>query len=203
MVGPTLIPASTPPWILGAGHRAIPGFFCRPRLSLFPPPYPMAATTKPIPDGFHSVTPYLTVRDAAKAIEFYRRAFGATERGRLIMPDGKVGHAELVIGNSIVMLADEFAHSGNHWPQSLKGATAGLALYVEDVDAAFARAVEAGATVKEPVGVKPWGDRAGSVTDPFGHKWTLLTHIEDVAFPEIQRRMEQFFSGGAEKGKGI
>jgi PhnB protein len=155
-----------------------------------------------IPDGFHAVTPYLTVRDAARAIEFYQRAFGATERGRLTMPDGKVGHAELAIGGSVVMLADEFPEFGNTSPQTLKGATAGLALYVTDVDAAFARAVAAGATVKEPVGDKFWGDRAGSVVDPFGHKWTLLTRIEDVPFSEMQRRMEKFFSGADDKKQG-
>ncbi len=155
----------------------------------------MPTATSPIPDGFHAVTPYLTVRDAATAIEFYSRAFGATERGRLTMPDGKIGHAELAIGGSVVMLADEFPEFGNVSPLTLKGASAGLALYVADVDAAFQRAVAAGATVKEPVGDKFWGDRAGSVTDPFGHKWTLLTRIEDVPFPEMQQRMEKLFAG--------
>ncbi len=162
----------------------------------------MPTATSPIPDGFHAVTPYLTVSDAAQAIEFYQRAFGATERGRLTMPDGKIGHAELAIGGSVVMLADEFPEFGNVSPLTLKGASAGLALYVADVDTAFQRAVDAGATVKEPVGDKFWGDRAGSVVDPFGHKWTLLTRIEDVPFPEMQRRMEKFFSGGDGKIQG-
>lgn len=162
----------------------------------------MSAKPNPIPDGFHAVTPYLTVRDAAKAIEFYQRAFGATERGRLTMPGGKIGHAELAIGGGVIMLADEFPEWGNVSPQTLKGATAGLAFYVADVDAAFARAVAAGATVKEPVGDKFWGDRAGSVVDPFGHKWTLLTHQEDVTYPEMQRRMEKLFATMPGQGAG-
>ncbi|MEI6860685.1 MAG: VOC family protein [Verrucomicrobiota bacterium] len=160
------------------------------------------ATTKPIRDGFHSVTPYLTVRDAGRAIEFYQRAFGAIELGRLTMPDGKIGHAELRLGNSIIMLADEFPEYGNHSPQSLKGATAGFALYVENADTAFSCAIEAGATVKEPVSNKFWGDRAGSVTDPFGHKWTLLTHYEDVSFEEMKTRMAKMFTAGAGQKEG-
>lgn len=152
--------------------------------------------TNPVPSGFSAVTPYLTVSNAAKAIEFYAKAFGATERGRLNMPDGKIGHAELVIGGTVVMLADEFPEFGNVSPHTLKGATAGFALYVADVDAAFAQAVAAGATVKEPVENKFWGDRAGSIVDPFGHKWTLLTRLEEVSFPEMQRRMAQMFAGG-------
>jgi PhnB protein len=154
----------------------------------------MPKATSPIPDGFHAVSPYLTVRDAARAIEFYARAFGATERGRLTMPGGKVGHAEIAIGGSMVMLAEEFPEWGTVSPQTLNGTTAGLALYVADVDAAFARAIAAGATVKEPVADKFWGDRAGTLVDPFGHKWTLLTHIEDVPYPEMQRRMDKLFT---------
>ena len=157
----------------------------------------MTTKAKYIPDGFHTVTPYLTARNAAKAIEFYKRAFGAHERGVLAMPGGKIGHCELMIGNSVIMLADEFPEHGNKSPEALNGSPVGLALYVENVDEAFERAVKAGATVKEPVSDKFWGDRAGSVTDPFGHKWTLLTHKEDVSFDEMKKRMEKMFANGA------
>ena len=150
----------------------------------------MTPKVKAIPDGYHSVTPYLTVRDAAKAIEFYKRAFGAQQRGVLPMPGGKIGHAEIMIGNSIIMLADEFPEYGNQSPESLKGSPVGLAIYVENVDEVFNRAVKEGATVKEPVADKFWGDRAGSVTDPFGHKWTILTHMEDVSIEEMKKRMD-------------
>jgi len=150
--------------------------------------------TKPIPDGYHSVTPYLIARNATQAIEFYKRAFGAQELGKLPMPDGKIGHAELRIGNSIVMLADEFPQMGSQSQQSLNGTAVGLALYVENVDEVFDRAVKAGATVKEPVADKFWGDRAGTLIDPFGHKWTVLTHQEDVSIPEMQKRMEKMFA---------
>ena len=154
----------------------------------------MTAKVKPIPDGFHSVTPYLTVRNAAQAIEFYKRAFGAQERVRLPGPDGKVAHAEIMIGNSIVMLGDECPEMGNQSPQSLHGSTVGLAVYVENVDEVFNRAVKAGAAVKEALSDKFWGDRAGSVTDPFGHKWTILTHKEEVSPQEMQKRMEKMFA---------
>jgi PhnB protein len=150
-------------------------------------------SAKPIPDGYHTVTPYLTVRDAAKAIEFYKRAFGAQERGILPMPGGKIGHAELMIGNSIVMLGDEMPNC-NQSPQTLNGSPVGLAVYVENADEVFNRAVKAGATVKEPVSDKFWGDRAGSVTDPFGHNWTILTHKEDVSIDEMKKRMENMFA---------
>ena len=155
----------------------------------------MKTTVKPIPDGYTTVTPYLTIRNAARAIEFYKRAFGAQERSRMPMPDGKIGHAELTIGNSIIMLGDESPDCGNLSPQTLKGSPVGFALYVADVDHSFQRAVDAGATVKEPVTDKFWGDRAGTVVDPFGHKWTLLTHTEDVTPQEMKKRMDQFFAG--------
>jgi len=142
-----------------------------------------------VPDGFHSITPYLTVRNAAKALEFYQRAFGAQVRGTLPMPDGRIGHAEILIGNSIVMLADEFPEHGNQSPETLHGSPVGIALYVENVDEMFNRAVTAGATVKEPVSDKFYGDRTGSVTDPFGHKWTILTHQEEVSLDEAKQRM--------------
>ena len=154
----------------------------------------MTPKVKAIPDGYHSVTPYLTTRHAAKAIAFYDRAFGAQTRSILPMPDGKIGHAELLIGNSIVMLADEFPEHGNKSPEALNGSPVGLAIYVDDVDEVFNRAVQAGATVKEPVSDKFWGDRAGSVTDPFGHKWTILTHQEDVSIDEMKRRMDAMFA---------
>jgi PhnB protein len=155
----------------------------------------MTKKVNPIPDGFHTVTPYLSVKNAAQAIQFYQRAFDAQERCRLPTPDGKVGHAELAIGNSIIMLADEFPECGNLSPQSLNGSAVGLALYVEDVDTRFRQAVEAGATVKEELKNQFWGDRSGTVVDPFGHKWTLLTHIEDVTPDEMEARMQKMFAG--------
>jgi PhnB protein len=151
--------------------------------------------TKPIPDGFHAVTPYLTVKNAAEAIEFYKRAFGAQEHYRMPTPDGKIGHAQLQIRDSIVMLADEFPDcAGSQSPETLSGSPVGFALYVENVDQAFKRAVDAGATVKDPVENKFWGDRSGSVIDPFGHKWMLLTHVEDVAPEEMKKRMAKMFA---------
>jgi PhnB protein len=154
----------------------------------------MKTKAKYIPEGFHAVTPYLTVKNAGQAIEFYKRAFGARERLRMPMPDGKIGHAELQIRDSIIMLGEECPEHGCVSPQTLEGSPVGLALYVENVDDAFDRAVEAGASVKEPVGDKFWGDRTGSLTDPFGHKWTLLTHVEDVPPEEMKQRMAQAFS---------
>jgi PhnB protein len=160
----------------------------------------MNAKVKPIPDGFHSLTPYLTVKGAAQAIDFYRRAFGATERFRMTGPDGKsVGHAEITIGDSILMLADESPFGQS--PQTLHGTSVSLALYVEDVDAAFQRALNAGATVKQPVENKFYGDRAGCLVDPFGHLWTLMTHVEDVPPTEMRKRMAKFCAKmGAAKG---
>jgi PhnB protein len=156
----------------------------------------MTPKVKPIPDGYHSVSPYLIASNAAQAIEFYQRAFGAQERERLPMPDGRIGHAELLIGNSIVMLADEFPEHGNRSPQTLNGSAVSFALYVEDVDQAFQRAVQAGATVKEALADKFWGDRAGTVMDPFGYKWTLLTHVEDVSPEEMKARMAKLTACG-------
>ena len=150
---------------------------------------------KPVPDGYHTVTPYLIVGDAAAAIEFYKRAFGATERMRLADPSGKVGHAEIVIGDSAVMLADEFPEMGARGPKSLGGSPVGLAVYVEDVDAMAERAVAAGATVVRPVQDQFYGDRSGTFEDPFGHKWTLATHKEDVSPEEMTRRFEAATAG--------
>ena len=148
----------------------------------------MAGSVKPIPDGYPTLTPYLMVRGAAQAIAFYQQAFGAQERMRMPGPDGTVGHAELTIGDSLIMLADEMPGMGNPSPQALNGTPVGFALYVEDVDAAFARAVAAGATVLQPLEDKFYGDRAGTVVDPFGHHWYLMMHIEDVSPDEMQKR---------------
>ena len=147
---------------------------------------------KPIPDGYHTATPYLIVRDAARAIEFYTRAFGATELMRLPTPSGKMGHAEIKIGDSPIMLADEYPEMGYRGPQSLGGAAVSIMLYVEDVDTLFSRAIAAGAKAIRPVADQFYGDRSGTLEDPFGHVWTLATHKEDVAPEEIHRRFEVF-----------
>jgi len=162
----------------------------------------MSNKVKPIPDEFHTLTPYLYVRGGAEAIDFYKRAFGAVERFRLPGPDGKtIAHAEIVIGDSIVMLGDESPQMGNLSPQAFKGSPVGMLMYVEDVDAAFKRAVAAGATVKFPVENKFYGERSGCVVDPFGHLWTLMTHIEDVTTEEVQKRMVELFGKmGQKKG---
>lgn len=145
---------------------------------------------KPIPAGFHSITPYLSVTDADAAIKFYQRVFGAEEVGRITMGGDTVGHAELQIGDSRLMLAQEMPDWGNKSPKTLGGSPVTIALYVADVDATYQRALDAGATAIEAVKDQFYGDRAGSLTDPFGHKWHLLTHIEDVSFDEMQRRCD-------------
>ena len=146
---------------------------------------------KPIPDGYHSVTPYLIVDDAKSAIDFYTRAFGAKEKFRLPMGD-RIGHAEIVIGDSHVMLADEFPDMGNLGPKARGGTTVSLMIYVEDVDSAFKQAVDAGAKEERPVENQFWGDRMGTLTDPFGHKWTLATTVEDVPPEELEARMKDW-----------
>jgi PhnB protein len=146
---------------------------------------------KPIPQGYHSITPYLIVSDATRAIEFYKRAFGAAELFRLGAPGGKVGHAELKFGDSTVMLADEFPEMGARGPQTIGGSPVHLLLYVEDVDKVFATALAAGAVEARPVQDQFYGDRAGNLTDPFGHSWTIATHKEDVSAEEMARRSEQ------------
>ena len=143
---------------------------------------------QPVPDGYHTVSPYLAVEDAAAAIDYYKKAFGATERVRMEAPDGKIGHAELEIGDSIVMLADPFPQASTKPPHELGGTSAGVFLYVEDVDRVVKRAVEAGATVTMEVADQFWGDRFGTVTDPFGHVWSVATHIEDVPPAEMAER---------------
>jgi len=152
----------------------------------------MAKATQAIPHGFHTVTPSLTVRDAAAAIEFYKKALGAEELMRMPMPNGKIGHAEIKVGDSIIFLNDEFPEMGNKSPQTLGGNSGALYLYVQDVDKAFKRAVDAGATSKMPVSDMFWGDRYGQVVDPFGQVWGLSTHVEDVEPEEIERRSKEW-----------
>jgi PhnB protein len=144
--------------------------------------------TKPIPEGYHSVTPYLAVDDAAKAIQYYTKAFGAKERVRMPTPDGKIGHAEVEIGDALVMLADPFPQFTTKPPTDLGGTSVSLFMYVEDVDATVQQAVDAGATLTMEVADQFWGDRFGAVTDPFGHLWTIATHIEDLTPEEIAER---------------
>jgi PhnB protein len=148
----------------------------------------------PIPAGYHSVTPYLVLQGAADAIEFYKKAFGATELLRLPMPGGKVAHAEVKIGDSPVMLADETDEY--HGPQPGAGAPVSLMVYVNDVDRIFAQAIAAGATELRPVADQFYGDRLGTLRDPFGHVWSLATHVEDVAPDEIDRRFQKMMQGG-------
>jgi PhnB protein len=158
----------------------------------------MKKTVQPIPEGYTSVTPYLSVKGAVKAIEFYKKAFGARELGRIMMPDGTIGHAEIEIGNARIMLAEENEQWGNRSPSSLGGSPVSLCLYVENVDAVFERALKEGATVRGDMVVKDQfhGDRSGSLTDPFGHQWSVMTHIEDLTFEELQSRSDAMFSGG-------
>jgi PhnB protein len=143
----------------------------------------------PIPDGYPRVTPYLYVDGARQAIDFYRSIFDATERMSMPGPDGKVGHAELTIGDSVIMLADEFPDMGAQGPKSVGGSPVTIHVYVEDVDATFDRAVNAGASVLRPVEDKFYGDRGGEFEDPFGHRWSIATHVEDLSPEEMQRRM--------------
>jgi PhnB protein len=148
---------------------------------------------KPIPDGYHSVTPYLIVKGATQALGFYRDAFGAEVLVRMDWPGGLVGHAEIRIGSSIVMLADEFPDMGIRSPQTLGGSGFSLMVYVEDVDTAFPRALAAGAVELRPLEDQFYGDRSGTLRDPFGHVWTLASHVEDVAPDELKRRSKALF----------
>jgi PhnB protein len=143
---------------------------------------------KPIPEGYHSVTPYLIIEGAGGAIEFYQKAFGAKELFRFPAPDGKIGHAEIKIGDSPIMLADAYPAMGYNGPKSLGGSPVSLMIYVENVDTVFNQAVRAGATVKEAVTDKFYGDRTGSLIDPFGHVWHVSTHMEDVSVEEMEKR---------------
>ena len=151
---------------------------------------------KPKPDGYHSVTPYLSIKGAAEAIDFYKRAFGAAELFRLTAPSGVIGHAEIKIGDSSIMLADPCDESAFRSPQSLGGSSVGLHVYVENVDAQFAQAVDAGAKIIKPVQDQFYGDRTGTLEDPFGHVWFLATHKEDLSPEEIGRRAEALFKQG-------
>lgn len=141
---------------------------------------------KPIPDGMHSATPHLIIEGAAKALDFYKEAFGAVELSRLLGPDGKVMHASFRIGNSVLFMADAFPEWGSLGPLALKGTTVTLALYVEDCDAVFAKAVAAGCTVKMPMSDMFWGDRYGLVIDPFGHAWSIATHTRDLTPAQVE-----------------
>jgi len=154
----------------------------------------MTTNIKPIPDGYHTLTTYLVVRGAADALEFYKKAFAATELSRLNMPDGKIAHGEFKIGDSIFMIADENPQCTDISPETLGGSPVKLHLYVPDVDTTFADALKAGAKESMPPTNQFWGDRMGSVTDPFGHLWLIGTHIEDVDPSEFQGRMEAFFA---------
>ena len=152
------------------------------------------AKVQAVPNGFHTVTPYLSIKGAKQALAFYAKALGAEEVYRLDMPDGRIGHAELRIGDSRLMLADEMPEMPDvvvRSPGTLGGTTFGMHLYVGDVDAAFKRAIDAGGTVRRPVEDQFYGDRSGTFADPFGHVWTLATHIEDVSPEEMRLRMEK------------
>jgi PhnB protein len=154
---------------------------------------------KAIPERYHSLTPYMTLRNAAQAIDFYMRAFGAEERVRMAGPNGQVMHAELRIGDSIFMLGDEDPQMGSTSPQTLGGASGGMVIYCENVDQAFDRAVKAGAkTVMAPADMF-WGDRYGTLIDPFGHKWSIATHIKDVTAEQMKQAQDEWMKQMAQK----
>jgi len=159
----------------------------------------MSNRVKPIPEGYRSVTPYLVVDDAAGAVNFYQQAFGAQETVRMNGPDGKIAHAELRLGDSMIMLSSEMTGGAARSPRSLGGTTASIFLYVEDVDAVFKQAVSAGATIQTPLADMFWGDRYGTLTDPFGHSWALATHTEDVAPEEMKRRTREAMASMGEQ----
>ena len=150
----------------------------------------MSNSVKPIPDGYPVIAPYMIIRGAARALDFYKQAFGAKERLRLEMPGGTIGHAEIELGGSVIMLADEFPQMGAKGPESYGGSPVTLHLYVEDVGAVVARAVSLGAKVTRPVQNQFYGDRSGTVVDPFGHTWNIATHVEDVSPEEVGKRFE-------------
>jgi len=151
-------------------------------------------SVRKIPEGYTSVTPYLIVSGAARALDYYKMAFDAEELMRMDGPNGTIAHAEIQIGNARVMLADESPQMGHKSPQTLGGSGTGLMLYVDDVDGTFQRAVSAGGTVAQQVKDQFYGDRSGTVVDPFGHKWTIATHVEDVSMEEMERRMQAMAS---------
>ena len=146
---------------------------------------------KPIPEGYHSITPYLMLKGAASAIEYYKKAFGAEETVRMDGPGGTIGHAELKIGDSVVMMADESPDMGHRGPKSIGGTPVSIVLYVENVDAVWKRALDAGAKTVRPLENQFYGDRMGTLEDPFGHLWSVATHIEDVPPEEMDRRMQE------------
>ena len=146
---------------------------------------------QPIPAGYHSITPYLIINGAAAALEFYKNAFGAKEKVRMPAPGGRIGHAEIMVGTSHVMLADENPEMGARAPQPGSSSPVSILLYVKDVDAAFERAVSSGARIERPVEDQFYGDRAGTLIDPYGHRWHIHTHIEEVSPKEMQRRMQE------------
>ena len=145
---------------------------------------------KPIPDGFHTITPHIVCRDAAKALEFYREAFGASEIHRALTPDGKIMHAAMKIGNSMLMVVDEFPEWKCLGPQSIGGTGVTMHMYVEDADALYNRAVKAGAKVTMPINDAFWGDRYGQIQDPFGHSWSIATHTHDYTPEQMGERMK-------------
>ncbi len=153
------------------------------------------AEVKPIPDGYPQVTPYLICDDASAAIDFYRDVLGATERMRMPAPDGKIGHAELELGNSLIMLADEYPEMGQRGAKTIGGSPVTISVYVEDVDSVFDRAVKAGANVLRPVENQFYGDRSGQFEDPYGHRWNVASHVEDVPPDEMERRVAEAMAG--------
>ncbi len=157
----------------------------------------MAGNVKPIPDNYHRVTPYLIVNGAADAIDFYKKIYGATEIMRMPGPDGKIGHAELKIGDSTIMLADENLEMGHKGPRTFGGSPVSLLLYVENVDRTVKNAVDAGSKLVRPVADQFYGDRTGGLVDPFGHEWYLATHIEDVSPEEMKKRADAMASAAA------
>lgn len=159
----------------------------------------MTASVKPVPDGFHTVTPSMVVSDAAKAIDFYTKVFGAEERMRMPSPDGKIIHAEIKIGDSIIFLSEEIPNMGGKSPQSLGAYTGGVYLYVPNVDEIHQRAVAAGAKSSGPVSDMFWGDRVGHFVDPFGHAWSVSTHVADLSEQEMEKGAEEFYAQMAEK----
>lgn len=151
----------------------------------------MAGQAKPIPPGYHTVTPYLILNDASRAIEFYKKAFGAQLVVRMDGPAGKIAHAEIKIGDSMLMLSDEMPGASGKSPHSLGGSSVGIFLYLENVDSVFNQAISAGAKAEMPPADMFWGDRFGKLIDPFGHQWALATHVEDLSPEEMQKRSEE------------
>jgi PhnB protein len=161
----------------------------------------MTSNVKAIPEGYHSITPFLVVKNCADAIEFYKKAFDAEERYRMNMPDGKVGHAELKIGDSVLMLADEFPEMKSLSPKSIGGSPVSMYVYVQDVDAMFNNAVTAGGIVLDGVKDQFWGDRYGRLEDPYGHLWSIATHKKDLSPDEMKRAAEAAFAEMSKQSK--